>query len=77
VFTIAYNINSGNADTCYANNQPNNPADVEAGIDARETLQEMATDSSHYYEKPTAGEVLSIFQAIGHQITSTGTRITS
>jgi Flp pilus assembly protein TadG len=77
IFTIAYNINSGNADTCYANNKPNNPADVETGIDARSTLQQMATDANHYYEKPTAGEVLSIFQAIGHQITSTGTRITS
>jgi Flp pilus assembly protein TadG len=77
VYTIGYNLNADNADTCYANNKPNNAADVESGIDARETLQDMATDSKHYYEKPTPGEVYSIFEAIGHQITSGGTRITS
>ena len=55
IFTIAYNINADNADTCYANNKPNDPADVEAGIDARSTLQQMATDANHYYEKPTPG----------------------
>jgi Flp pilus assembly protein TadG len=77
VYTIGYNLNDGDADTCYANNIPNNRADVEAGIDARSTLQQMASDPSHYYEKPTAGEVTSIFNAIGHSITSNETRITS
>jgi hypothetical protein len=77
VYTIGYNLNASNADTCYANNKPNDPADVEPGIDARAALQQMASGASDYYEKPTAGEVLSIFEAIGHQITSTGTRITS
>lgn len=77
VYTIGYDINSSGANTCHINNQPSNPADVEAGIDARSTLQQMASDSSHYYEKPTPGEVYSIFQSIGHQITSSGTRITS
>jgi hypothetical protein len=77
VYTIGYNLNSANADTCYANNKPNSPANVETGIDARSTLQQMASNASDYYEKPTAGEVLSIFQAIGHQIASSGVRITS
>jgi hypothetical protein len=77
IYTIGYNLNDGDADTCYANNQPNSRADVESGIDARSTLQEMASDASHYYEKPTAGEVTSIFQAIGHSITSNETRLTS
>jgi Flp pilus assembly protein TadG len=77
VYTIGYNLNDGDADTCYANNVPNNRFDVESGIDARSTLQQMASDASHYYEKPTAGEVTSIFQAIGHSITSNETRLTS
>jgi Flp pilus assembly protein TadG len=77
IYTIGYDINAGDADTCYANNQPLNSADIETGIDARSTLQQMATDANHYYEKQTPGEVESIFQAIGHQITSSGTRITS
>jgi Flp pilus assembly protein TadG len=77
VFTIGYDINSGDANTCYANNKPLDSADIEAGIDARSTLQEMATDATHYYEKQTPGEVYSIFQSIGHQITSSGARITS
>jgi len=76
VFTIAYNINSGDADTCYANNKPNSSSNIEAGIDARSTLQQMASDANHYYEKQTPGEVYSIFESIGHQITSGGTRIT-
>jgi Flp pilus assembly protein TadG len=77
VFTLAYNINASGADTCYANNKPNSSSDIEAGIDARSTLQQMASDANHYYEKQTPGEVYSIFQSIGHQITSSGTRITS
>lgn len=77
VFTLAYNINSGNADTCYANNKPNSASNIEPGIDARSTLQQMASDANHYYEKQTPGEVYSIFQSIGHQITNGGTRITS
>jgi Flp pilus assembly protein TadG len=77
IYTIGYNLNDGDADTCYANNVPNNRLDIESGIDARSTLQQMATDANHYYEKPTAGEVLSIFQAIGHSITSNETRLTS
>jgi Flp pilus assembly protein TadG len=77
IFTIGYNLNATDADTCYANNKPNNSSSIEGGIDARSTLQQMATDPSHYYERPTPGQVLSIFQAIGHQITSNATRITS
>jgi Flp pilus assembly protein TadG len=77
LYTIGYDINSGNAQTCYANNKPISSANIEAGIDARSALQQMASDGSHYYEKATPGEVYSIFQAIGHQITSSGTRITS
>jgi Flp pilus assembly protein TadG len=77
IYTIGYDINASGANTCHINNQPNNPADIEASIDARSTLQQMATDPSHYYEKPTAGEVYSIFNAIGHQITSSGSRLTS
>lgn len=77
IYTIGYDINASGANTCHINNQPNNPADIEPGIDARSTLEQMATDSSHYYEKPTAGEVYSIFNSIGHQITSSGTRLTS
>jgi hypothetical protein len=77
VFTIGYDINAGDADSCYANNQPLNAANIESGIDARSTLQQMASDANHFYEKQTPGEVYSIFQTIGHQITSSGTRITS
>lgn len=77
IFTIGYDINAGDADSCYANNQPLNAADIETGIDARSTLQQMASNANDYYEKPTPGEVYSIFQSIGHQITSGGTRITS
>jgi hypothetical protein len=77
IYTIGYNLNDGDADTCYANNQPNSRSNIESGIDARSTLQQMATDAAHYYEKPTAGAVLSIFQAIGHSITDKETRVTS
>ncbi len=35
----------------------------------------MATDAGQFYEKATAGEVLTIFSAIGHSITSGGVRL--
>jgi Flp pilus assembly protein TadG len=80
VYTIGYDINSSQASTCYANNQPLNNNDIERnidGLDANTTLLDMATDASHFYQKQTPGEVYSIFNAIGHQITSSGTRLTS
>jgi Flp pilus assembly protein TadG len=76
VYTIGYDINAGDANSCYANNKPISSSSLEAGIDARSTLQQMASDANHYFEKQTPGEVESIFQSIGHLITSTGTRIT-
>jgi Flp pilus assembly protein TadG len=80
VYTIGYDLNASNANTCYKNNQPNTGSQKEGGIDARSTMEGMASpdttpSSKHFYEKASPGEVYSIFNAIGRQITSGGTRL--
>lgn len=80
VYTIGYDLNASNANTCYKNNKPSDSTQKEAGIDARGVMQQMATPDStptdkHFYEKATPGEVYSIFNAIGRQITAGGTRL--
>jgi Flp pilus assembly protein TadG len=76
VYTIGYDLNASDANTCYKNNDPLDPSSRESGIDARGTMQQMATQGgTYFYEKATPGEVYSIFNAIGHQITSGGTRL--
>jgi hypothetical protein len=71
IFTIGYDLNSGGANNCNIANG----GGTEPGLTARTTLQAIATDAGHFYEKATAGEVYSIFSAIGHQITSGGVRL--
>jgi hypothetical protein len=80
IFTIGYDLNASGANTCYKNNRPSDSSQVEPGIDARGVMQQMATpdatpQSKHFYEKATPGEVYSIFNAIGRQITTGGTRL--
>jgi Flp pilus assembly protein TadG len=80
IFTIGYDLNASGANTCYKNNKPSDSSQVEGGIDARGVMQQMATpdatpQSKHFYEKANPGEVYSIFNAIGRQITSGGTRL--
>jgi Flp pilus assembly protein TadG len=75
VYTIGYDLTGGDADTCYTDNHPSDSRYIESGIDARSTLQQMATDAAHFYEKASAGDVYSIFNAIGHSITSGGVRL--
>jgi hypothetical protein len=76
VYTIGYDLNASSANRCVANNQPD-VGTAESGIDARSAMTQMATDSSHFYEKATPGEVYSIFNTIGHQITGSGVRLTN
>jgi Flp pilus assembly protein TadG len=76
VYTIGYDLNASDANTCYKNNKPLDATQKESGIDARSTMQQMATPGgTHFYEKATPGEVYSIFNAVGHEITSGGTRL--
>ncbi|HEY7538031.1 MAG TPA: pilus assembly protein TadG-related protein [Gaiellaceae bacterium] len=80
IFTIGYDLNASGANTCYKNNKPSTSSEVEPGIDARSTIQQMATpdatpQSKHFYEKATPGEVYSIFNAIGRQITTGSVRL--
>ncbi len=80
IFAIGYDLNASNANTCYKNNQPSTSTQKETGIDARSVMQQMASpdptpSSKHFYEKATPGELYSIFNAIGRQITAGGTRL--
>lgn len=75
VYTIGYDLNASSANVCYSDNHPQVPAYVESGIDARTTLQSMATDSKHFFEKATAGDLTAIFNAIGRNIVSGGSRL--
>jgi Flp pilus assembly protein TadG len=75
IYTIGYDLNASTANTCYRANHPSSSAYVEPGIDARSTLSQLASTSDGFYEKANPGEVLSIFSAIGHQITSGGVRL--
>ena len=78
VYTIGYALgaSSSSANACYTDNHPSDSRYLEAGIDARSALQQMATDSSHFFEKADPGAVYAIFNAIGHSITSGGVRLT-
>ena len=72
IYTIGYDLNASSANQCAKNNSTT----VETGIDARTALQQMATPGpGHFYEKATPGEVYTIFSAIGHLITTGGTRL--
>ena len=75
VFSIGYDLNSSNANRCFIDNDPSNGTQ-ESNIDARSAMQQMATDSDHFYEKASAGEVYTIFNDIGHPITGSGVRLT-
>lgn len=70
VFTIGYALGEGDAATCR-----NNSHNVESGIDAAETMEEMADDEAHFFEQVSAGDVTEIFQQIGHSIVTGGTRL--
>jgi Flp pilus assembly protein TadG len=77
IYTLGYDLNASDANTCYKNNRPIDSSQVESGIDARSAMQQMATpDGRHFYEKVGPGEVSTIFASIGRQITSGGTRLT-
>lgn len=75
VFSIGYDLNASSANTCFRDNHPNNGSYVEPGITAKETMQQIATDVGHFYGKATPGELYAIFNSIGHQITTGGTRL--
>ncbi len=70
VFTIGYALNEGSANSCTKNSGAS-----ESGVTARQAIEQMADDPDHFYEKQTAGDVTDLFQAIGHSITSGGTRL--
>lgn len=71
VYTIGYDLNASGANNC---NQ-NNGTTTEPGITATTTMQQMATDAAHFYNQATPGQVYSIFNAIGHAITTGGVRL--
>ncbi len=75
VYSIAYDLNATTAQLCFTDNLSGVPAYIESGIDARSTLQQMATDAAHYSERTGPGELTSIFNAIGRQIVLGGNRL--
>jgi Flp pilus assembly protein TadG len=75
IYTIGYDLTANGASQCYKNNKPSTSGSEEGGIDAESTLRQMATNDAHFYKKASAGEVYTIFNAIGHQITGSGIRL--
>jgi len=71
VYTIGYDLDSGNANSCDQNNSSTN----ESGITARQAMTDMASSPANFYDQPTASSVEAIFVAIGHAITSGGVRL--
>jgi Flp pilus assembly protein TadG len=61
VFTVGFDFNSLTS--------------TEAGF-ARDTLQNCATDPSHFYDSPTGAQLVSAFDNIGQQIAATTTHLT-
>ena len=70
IYTIGYDLNSSTANQCRKNDNSS-----ESGIDATQTLLQMASGSSHFYQKADPGQVYDIFNKIGHSITAGGTRL--
>lgn len=75
VYTIGYDLNSGASNTCYRGNRPSDSNYVETGINARETLSRMASGSSFFFEKASAGEVGTIFRSIARKIKGNSVRL--
>ena len=75
VYVLGYDLNNGTSQTC---NRDNHPADnnfKEAGIDATSALSQMASGSDHFFQTATPDQITTIFNKIGHQITSGGSRL--
>jgi hypothetical protein len=66
VYTIGYGVGTG--DSCTGD------TGAWSGKNALDLLRYMATDQDHFFSEPTKGELKSVFEVIGSQLTG-GTRL--
>ena len=79
IYTIGYDLDStSDGQICksrYDKNPKDGNQDVELGINARSALQQIATSSTTFFNKPTPGQLKSIFTKIAADISRPAARL--
>ena len=76
IYTLGYDLNTTDPkQACDLDNQAGKNTNVDTQYDPVSMMQAIATDPGHFYRAATPDEITTVFNKIGHQITSGGSRL--